>query len=1219
MCIKHIKKGIKAILTLFLFFSFTVFVFLQEKQADPGEKLREEILAVYQANGEQGLRDFLKKSKNRITNKFIVDFAKSGAKERKEKWLKLCEIIAEEKRDEKTLADVYFKFGDYFRLISKYEMADYYFEKALPVYARLDDNIGKGNVYLSRGDISKITKIKPNALEMYNKALVFFKKAKYLLGKGNVYLRLGDIYVGIAEYSKALDMYKKALVFFEEIGDHIGKGNVYQSKGDIYFYLEDKPKALEMYNKALSFFEKTGDFVDLGKLYMRKGIIFAESSDRKLAIEMYDKALHSFRKAKDILGEGNVYSHKGDIYFYSGDNLSAMKMYKTALTFFKEIGDILGQGNVHLRMGLIYFYTEDNERSMKMFEKSLTFFEKTGDLYGIGNAYVKMGEIYFRIGDNSAALEMYNKAMPFIEKAKNPKNQGNLYLNKGEVYFRTGDYSNAIRIYDKAINYLEKGGASPSLGTAFFLKGDIYFYSGNNINALEMYEKGLRIFEKSKIPLGLGNGYLRKGDVYLRTHNYSGAIEMYNKALPFFEHTRTSIGQGNVYWRKGDIFYYTGDNAKALEMYNKALPFFEQAGTPLGQGDIYRRKGDIYSIAGDSDIAFKMYDKALIFFEKAGELRGKVNIFYGKGEIYSNIGFNLRALEMYDKALAINKQIGDNQSEAYILYKKAKISAKFEKKAESLVLFEKSIKNLGKIRQQTCIPYMQISFLEKVYDQYEEVILFMLENKFYEKGFKYAESIKSRVLLDQMSEGLVKLEKGLKSELREERDRLLGKLSALTRQMQETGGKNEKKLQQLKEEYRKVESQFEDLLIKIRLENPLYASVNYPQPVTARDLQTDVLKKGETLLSYFISSEKAYAFIVSREKFRVKQLKVKENEINSYIERYLHSIKENNTNDMNRFGSILYEKLFKPLEKYLKKSKEIIIVPAGKLETIPFESLITAKKKQERPVYLLEKYRMKYLQSASLLPVLRKHYTRNSTSNGFIGFGDPVYDYENFKQGKPEQGSITRAQQNEDEIKEIHRDRYARAGGIMDRLPHSGKEIKSIARLFEKESLKSVAHLREQAAEENSKAPNMKDFDYIHFSCHGLLNDDFQSLVLSQLPPDKSKEDGYFTLNEIMNCDYNAKLVVLSACETGSGKMYKGEGVTGLTRAVMYAGTPAVMASLWKVDDTATKELMVRFYKNMLEKGMDKVEALRQAKLRLLKNENYRSPFFWSAFVMYGE
>jgi CHAT domain-containing protein len=251
--------------------------------------------------------------------------------------------------------------------------------------------------------------------------------------------------------------------------------------------------------------------------------------------------------------------------------------------------------------------------------------------------------------------------------------------------------------------------------------------------------------------------------------------------------------------------------------------------------------------------------------------------------------------------------------------------------------------------------------------------------------------------------------------------------------------------------------------------------------------------------------------------------------------------------------------------------------------------------------------------------VLRKHYPRDSDTKNYIGFGDPVYNYKKFKQEKTKQAALTQqSPKNVDEIKEMYRSRYARAGGIMDRLPHSGEEIKTIAQLFEKASLKSVVHLREQAGEDNAKAANMKDFDFIHFACHGLLNDDFQCLVLSQDIPD-AKEDGYFTLNEIMNCDYNAKLVVLSACETGSGKMERAEGVTGLTRAVMYAGTPAVVASLWKVDDVATKELMVEFYENMLEKNMEKTEALRQAKLELIKSKKYRSPLFWSAFVMYGE
>lgn len=111
---------------------------------------------------------------------------------------------------------------------------------------------------------------------------------------------------------------------------------------------------------------------------------------------------------------------------------------------------------------------------------------------------------------------------------------------------------------------------------------------------------------------------------------------------------------------------------------------------------------------------------------------------------------------------------------------------------------------------------------------------------------------------------------------------------------------------------------------------------------------------------------------------------------------------------------------------------------------------------------------------------------------------------------------------NDNEIKKIHRGKYDREGGMFNRLPGSGQEVEAIAGLFKNKNQKSTVFLREQATEENAKAVNMKDFDYIHFSCHGILGENFQSLVLSQIP--QAKEDGYLTLNEIMNCDYNAKL-----------------------------------------------------------------------------------------------
>ncbi|MCI0470806.1 MAG: CHAT domain-containing protein, partial [Candidatus Aminicenantes bacterium] len=474
-------------------------------------------------------------------------------------------------------------------------------------------------------------------------------------------------------------------------------------------------------------------------------------------------------------------------------------------------------------------------------------------------------------------------------------------------------------------------------------------------------------------------------------------------------------------------------------------------------------------------------------------------------------------------------------------------------------------------------------------------------------------AMKARVFLDQMGEGLAPLEKGLREELKEKRDNLLGKLSYLTKQMQETGGTDEKKLEELKKEYHKVESEFEELLIKIRLDNPLYAGVKYPQPVTVQDVQENVLKPGEALISYFISQDTLYAFIVSKDIFKVKTIKIGEKDVSNLVKRYNDTLTEKTS--FTRHCAALYDKLFQPLEKYLKPGADIIIAPDGELAKIPFETFVAGKNDQGQTTYLLEKYNIKYIQSASLLSLLRKYYKRDSASQNFIGFGDPVYDYKSFQAGKKERSNPAPARC--DEISELFRDQYKQDKGAFGRLQASGEEVKTIADLFKNKEYRSVSYLRKDATEEKAKAVDMRDFDYIHFSCHGILGEMFQGLALSQIPG--AAEDGYFTLNEVMNCDYHAKLIVLSACQTGSGKLQKGEGVTGLTRAFMYAGSPAVVAGLWKVDDLAAKELMIKFYRNMIDKKMSKPEALRQAKLALIKDGKFASPYYWSAFVLYGE
>ena len=162
-----------------------------------------------------------------------------------------------------------------------------------------------------------------------------------------------------------------------------------------------------------------------------------------------------------------------------------------------------------------------------------------------------------------------------------------------------------------------------------------------------------------------------------------------------------------------------------------------------------------------------------------------------------------------------------------------------------------------------------------------------------------------------------------------------------------------------------------------------------------------------------------------------------------------------------------------------------------------------------------------------------------------------------------------------------------------------------------------------EASRTTALRPELGEYRIVHFATHGLLNNihpELSGLVLSLVNKEGHQQDGFLRLQDVYNLKLPAELVTLSACQTGLGKEIKGEGLIGLTRGFMYAGAPRVLATLWKVDDRATSELMKQFYQGML--GPDRLSpagALREAQLSLWKQKQWRAPYYWAAFVLQGE
>ena len=328
----------------------------------------------------------------------------------------------------------------------------------------------------------------------------------------------------------------------------------------------------------------------------------------------------------------------------------------------------------------------------------------------------------------------------------------------------------------------------------------------------------------------------------------------------------------------------------------------------------------------------------------------------------------------------------------------------------------------------------------------------------------------------------------------------------------------------------------------------------------------------------------------------------------------------------------LYETFVKPVEATLRQGRHVVVVPDGALHYVPFEMLVTGRAADWSPRqplagldYFGEAFTFSYVPSATVLRNVRDAEARRTADrepqDRLIAFGDP--DFEALDPGDgPGDGersglSVTRG--------------YAETRGLgLGRIPATGREVRFIHRLFGGDApddddaaiLDAPAarsYLRHEASERRALQES-GDYRYVHFATHGLLDDRnplYSGIALSPTAAARDAEgDWLLQAYEIFGMDLRASLVTLSACQTGLGKLERGEGVVGLTRAFFYAGAPSVVVSLWSVADEPTAEFMELFY-GRLRAGTPKGEALAQARRETMRR--HPDPYYWAPFILQGD
>jgi CHAT domain-containing protein len=409
----------------------------------------------------------------------------------------------------------------------------------------------------------------------------------------------------------------------------------------------------------------------------------------------------------------------------------------------------------------------------------------------------------------------------------------------------------------------------------------------------------------------------------------------------------------------------------------------------------------------------------------------------------------------------------------------------------------------------------------------------------------------------------------------------------------------------------------EDIKEAIARQNPLLSRVAPPDPADVGQVKRELLDDDTLLISFFMADEQVFLFAIDRSSSTLHELPDKSEDIGRAVEgfrkRYLLAA-GGDVAAVKKASAALFKKVLGPVADRIQKKRRLLVVPHGPLSSLPFESLVGSDGK-----FLVEDHDLSYSLSATLSLALAKRAAPAGGRKAFVAMGDPVYDWSAFSSGKAEGGAPGQSRGLE---LWTAADEEAAAGASrgLERLPGTSKEVNAIAKLF---GADAKIYLRADANEENAKAGVFEGFRIVHVASHGLMAPHYQALALT-IKPD-ANEDGFLMNSEIGDLKLDADMVVLSACRTGNTRARQGaaEPVAGLALSLRAAGARRVVLSLWSVDDEATADLMLRFYRPLVTEGTQKdgaqySKSLSAAKREMIADPRWAHPFYWAAFVLHG-
>lgn len=940
--------------------------------------------------------------------------------------------------------------------------------------------------------------------------------------------------------------------------------------------------------------------------------------DKAIKAMEYSLAIRSKSLQENPLKIANSYNGLGLFHKDYGKYIQGIPFLHKAISMYRTMSgkDYINISSAYNNLGILYKHIGDYDSALYYLHKTLEI-----DIENYGKEHLWVGYSYHNIGSVYATIENHEESISHREEAYNiiKKNRGNshpdlcLPLNGiGSTYLAQGKLSQAKEYLQRALNiYKQLDYQHPDELLAQSNMGNIYSNLKQYNQALEYYKQGLQLAKRL---------YDKQHRVYTQNFNNIAVLHMDLK----------QYDQAYAYLDSCLILFQTYPDIHSLE---KVLT--------------YNNLSTLYEDIGQYDKALKALSSSIASAHNIIEEYPEILIkpYYNMGSVYGSMGKLDKALISYQKVLWMydneldslnisqNPRIGSIKvdatlmsalhQKALILQKKYNQTQNSEYLIQALYTYETAIEVNGLVRKNHSRRESKEALQEEVFPIYNDAIAtaFHLweetdQKHYLEKAYLFSEKSKSVLLHEAVQETYARTNSNLPDSLIKEETSLRLFLAHFEKELvdQQTLKENinPEKISHLQNKVFYYRRSHDSLLQVIAQKYPNYYQLMYDREVASANEIQDFLPNSSTLVQYFWGDSSMYIFMLTSNDISVSEHKISKtfkDSLETFIAQFadIEYVGKNLYNNQVfqayiQYASALYQSL---LGEYLpSNTKQLLIIPDGLLSHMPFELLLTKTPKASAVdysslSYLINKFKVRYEYSSTLLNLQTFHKKGERYFAGFAPTYDKGYNYISETSSKNKNN--------------LSQDYLSLRNGLSP-LRYNQPEVEEIANM-----LTGDVFLGWQATESNFKA-NSSNYRLLHLAMHTVLDDSlplYSGLVFSE--NQDSLDDGYLYTSEIYNLSLNADLAILSACETGIGKMLRGEGMMSIARAFKYAGTPNIVTSLWKVDDEATKNLMKQFY-DYLQQGLPKDQALQQAKLdQIAKGGKYAHPAFWSAFVLIGD